>query len=442
MPILLTTSLPGPKSQRLMREREMHVARGPFHATPLFISRARGALVEDVDGNILVDFAAGIGVVNVGHTPPTVVEALSTQAHHFLHASFNVTPYEGYVRLCEKLNRLSPGNFPKKSFLANSGAEAVENAVKIARAFTGRKHVVSFEHAFHGRTFMAMALTSKVKPYKEGFGPLPDHVHRAPFPYTYRWPTTSDPEKVSEECFHAFEQSFTKDLPPSVVAAVVIEPVLGEGGFITVPKAFLRRLSAFCKTHKILLIADEIQTGFGRTGTLFACEQLELVPDLLLTAKGLGAGMPISAVTGRAEVMDSPVVGGIGGTFGGNPLSCAAALAVFDLFEKGDLLQKARQLGQLLEVRLAQWAAKYPCIGEARGLGPMRAIELVTDKRSKDPNPELAKNILKFCYEHGVLLLNAGTYGNVIRFLPPLVIETEDLNAGLDVVEDALKTVA
>jgi 4-aminobutyrate aminotransferase/(S)-3-amino-2-methylpropionate transaminase len=441
MAIRLRTKLPGPKSLQLMEHRKLHVARGPFHATPIFIERARGAVIEDVDGNHLIDLAAGIAVNNIGSTSQRVVEAVQQQAQKFLHASFNVTPYEIYSTLCEKLNRAFPGNpsFERKSFLVNSGAEAVENAIKIARAFTQRSSIVCFDHAFHGRTYMAMTLTAKFKPYKYGFGPFNPEVSRAQFPYAYRWQSGSDPAKVSEECFSSFEDHIHSQLSPTQEAAVIIEPITGEGGFIPAPQEFLARLREFCTRYGIVLIADEIQTGFGRTGTLFACEQLKLTPDLLITAKGLGGGMPISAVTGRADIMDAPIEGGIGGTFAGNPISCAAALAVFETIEKDGVLFHARQLAQRLEARLQQWKERYPIIGDVRGLGVMQAIEFVKSRETKQPHPEAVKALTKYAYEHGVIAMSAGTYSNVLRFLPPLTTEFALLEEGLDVLESGLK---
>src|SRR6185503_4273295 len=420
MAIVIKTKIPGPRSLALMKERQAAVARGPFHVTPVFISKAEGAILEDVDGNRYIDFAAGISVVNVGHCNPEVVSAIQQQTTKFLHAGFNVTPYESYIRLCEKLNaafnRLNP--VPAKSFLANSGAEAVENAIKIARVATGRRAIICFDHAFHGRTYMAMTLTAKSKPYKYGFAPFNPEVYRAPFPYVYRWPTPD----VAEECFQAFLNLAQAQLVPSQIAAVIFEPVLGEGGFVPILPEFLKKVRAFCSEHKIVLIADEIQTGFGRTGTLFACEQLGVAPDLLITAKSLGAGLPISAVTGRAEIMDAPIEGGIGGTFGGNPLACAAALAVFDVIEGQDLLSKAKALATALQDRLALWKAKYDLIGDVRGLGPMQGIEFVKSRKTKEPNPDAAKAIVRYAYEHGVICMTSGTHSNVIRFLMPLVI--------------------
>ena len=433
MSIVIKTKIPGPKSLALMQQRQAAVARGPFHVTPIFISKAEGAVIEDVDGNRFIDFAAGIGVVSVGHRHIQVVDAIQQQIDRFLHAGFNVTPYESYIRLCEKLNaafgKLNPA--PAKSFLANSGAEAVENAVKIARAATGRQAVICFDHAFHGRTYMAMTLTSKYKAYKYGFGPFNPEVYRAPFPYAYRWPTPN----VADECFQAFLNLAQSQLSPNHIAAVIFEPVLGEGGFVPMLPDFLRKVRAFCDEHKIVLIADEIQTGFGRTGTLFACEQLGVAPDLLVTAKCLGGGLPISAVTGRAEIMDAPIEGGIGGTFGGNPLACAAALAVFEIMERGELLASAKVLASTLQQRLAVWKSKHEVIGDVRGLGPMQAIELVKSRKTKEPHPEATKALVRYACEHGVICMTAGTYGNVLRFLMPLTISPEDLEEGLDVLE-------
>ncbi len=414
------------------------VARGPFHVTPIFISKADGAIVEDVDSNRYIDFAAGISVVNVGHCNAEVVKAIEQQTGKFLHGGFNVTPYESYVRLCEKLNaafrRLN--DVPAKSFLANSGAEAVENAIKIARMATGRQAVICFDHAFHGRTYMAMTLTAKSKPYKYGFAPFNPEVYRAPFPYAYRWPTPD----VADDCFQAFLSLAQSQISPTQIAAVIFEPVLGEGGFMPMSPEFLKKVRAFCNEHKIVLIADEIQTGFGRTGTMFACEQLGVAPDLLITAKSLGAGLPISAVTGRSEIMDAPIDGGIGGTFGGNPLACAAALAVFDVIERSDLLSRSQALSKALQGRLAEWKAKHDLIGDVRGLGPMQGIELVKSRKTKEPHPEATKAIVRYCYEHGVISMSAGTYSNVIRLLMPLVISDAELNEGLEVVEKAISS--
>ena len=439
MRIKLQTAVPGPKSRELMARRAQFVARGPFHSTPVFLASAKGALIEDVDGNRFIDLASGIAVVNVGHAAEPVVRAVREQAGKVLHAGFNVTPTEGYVELSQRLCALTPGEQPKKVLLVNSGAEAVENAVKIARAFTKRQAVVCFEHGFHGRTYMAMTLTSKVKPYKLGFGPFNSEVFRVPFPYAYRWPGSSEPERVSEECFERFEDIVAAQVSPGNVAAVIIEPVLGEGGFVPAPASFLKRLQDYCRGNGIVFVADEIQTGFGRTGTMFACEQLGVVPDLMTLAKGLGGGLPIAAVTGRAEIMDAPMEGGIGGTYGGNPVACAAALAVLDMFADGSLLRHARGIGEILERRLSSWQSRFKSIGEARGLGPMRGVEFVRDRSTKEPDREAASALARYAYEHGVIVLTAGTYGNVIRLLPPLSISEEELGEALDVLEAGLK---
>ncbi|MEW6057603.1 MAG: 4-aminobutyrate--2-oxoglutarate transaminase [Bdellovibrionota bacterium] len=437
--IKIKTAIPGPKSKALMQQRLAAVARGPFHSTPVFISRASGALIEDVDGNQLLDFASGIGVVNVGHSPEALVRAVQEQAAKFLHAGFNVTPYESYIRLAEKLNQAVPGNFPKKTLLVNSGAEAVENAIKIARAATGRQAILCFDHGFHGRTYMAMTLTSKVKPYKAGFGPFNPEVYRAPFPYAYRWPGGLDEKEVSAECLKRFIEVVETQVGAQNVAAVILEPVLGEGGFVPAPREFLAGLREYCTKQGVLIIADEIQTGFGRTGTLFASEQLGLVADLTTLAKGLGGGLPLAAVVGKAEIMDAPIEGGVGGTYGGNPVACASALAVFDAFENQGLLRRAVAIGEQVSKRLRGWKEKFSSVGDVRGLGPMQAIELVKNKSTKEPNRELAGALTKYCYEHGVVSLTAGTFGNVVRLLVPLVIESEQLDEGLDVMESGLK---
>lgn len=445
MSISLVTPIPGPKSIALMEARNAHVARGPFHSTPLFVERARGAHVWDVDGNRMLDFASGIGVVNVGHTAPEVVRAIAEQAERNIHSSINVLAYEGYVKLAEKINAAIPGDFPKKSFLCNSGAEAVENAVKIARAFTKRQAVVCFDHAYHGRTYMAMTLTAKVHNYKQGFAPFNPEVYRAPLPYPYRCPAGGGDGcgDTCTGCFTQFTQLVHSQIGAENVAAVIVEPVLGEGGFLPVPPAYLRALRRFCTEHGILLIFDEIQTGFGRTGKMFACEHSGVVPDLMTLAKGLGGGMPIAAVAGRADVMDAPPVGGIGGTYCGNPVACAAALAVFDLFEadKGKLLRDAEKLGGIIQATFARWRESYSIIGDVRGLGPMQALEFVKDRQSKAPDKENTARIAKFCYEHGVITITAGTFGNVLRLLVPLIISEADLHEGLAVIEAGIQSV-
>ncbi len=442
MAIELKTKIPGPKSLALMQARREHVARGPFHATPVFVLRGEGAIIEDVDGNRLIDLASGIGVLNLGQCESSVVKAIHDQTDKFLHTSFNVTPYEAYVSVCQWLNQKTPGKFAKKSFLANSGAEATENAVKIARAYTKKKYVVAFEHAFHGRTYMAMGLTAKEAPYKAGFGPFPEGILRVPFPYAYRWVASGAAIEgdVSSQAFEAL----VRELGPCAdnIAAIVLEPIVGEGGFLVVPGAYAKWLEAYCKEKEILLVADEIQCGFGRSGHLFASEALGITPDLVLTAKGLGGGLPLSAVTGRAEVMDAPTEGAIGGTFGGNPLSCRAALAVFEYFAKPESLVEIRKKGVWLYSQLEKWKENIRAVGEVRGMGMMLGVELVKDRVTKAPAKELTAAVLKMACERGVVALSAGTYGNVIRFLPPLTITQNELKEAVAVLESCLTELA
>jgi 4-aminobutyrate aminotransferase / (S)-3-amino-2-methylpropionate transaminase / 5-aminovalerate transaminase len=429
-----------------MARRESSVPRGHSSATPVFVARAEGAVLEDVDGNRLLDFAGGIGCLNVGHCAPEVLAAVRAQLDRHLHLCFSVTPYEGYVRLAERLNQLTPGNFPKKTLLVNSGAEAVENAVKIARAYTNRPAVVCFEDAFHGRTMLTMSLTSKTHPYKAGFGPFASEIYRIPYAYCYRCAYSLRYPSCELFCAHHLEDTFRRVVAAESVAAVIAEPVLGEGGFVAPPPEFFRVLAEICRRHGILFIADEIQTGFGRTGALFACERYGIEPDLLLTAKSLGGGLPIAAVTGRAEIMDAPGPGSIGGTFAGNPLSCAAALAVLDLFstESGgsSLLAHAERLGNRFAERARVWQERMPLIGDVRGLGAMRALELVRSRETREPADEETRAVVRYCYEHGLIVLSTGSYNNVIRLLVPLVITDDQLEEGLDVLEAALESVS
>ena len=433
--IRLKTAIPGPRSQELAARRERAVPKGIGHSTPVYAASARGALVTDVDGNVLLDFAGGIGTLNVGHTNPDVVRAASEQLAKATHTCFSVAPYEGYVALAEALNRLTPGDFAKKTMLANSGAEALENAVKIARHATGREAVVVFEHAFHGRTLMTLSMTSKVRPYKFGFGPFAPEVYRLPFPYEYRGHYDGRAEAAAQ-----LDEFFRTQVAAEKVACVVLELVLGEGGFVVAPKDYVDTLARVCREHGILLVIDEVQTGFGRTGRLFACEHYGLAPDLIAMAKSMGGGLPISAVTGRAEVMDSAQVGGLGGTYVGNPVSCAASLAAIQFIEKNRLWERAEAIGQVVEQRFRCFLDRFPFVGDARGLGAMRALELVRDKKTKEPDKEVTDRVLRGAYERGLLLVTAGTYGNVIRTLMPLVITDDELTEGLDVLEKALES--
>ena len=435
--ISLVTPIPGPKSAALMKRRQAAVPRGPFHVAPVFIERAGGATVTDVDGNVLLDFTGGLGSLNAGHADPRAVEAVVEQARRFMHTCFHIAPYEPYVALAEALNRVTPGDFPKKTLLVNSGAEAVENAVKIARHYTGRPAVVGFEHGFAGRTLLALSLTSKVRPYKHGFGPFAPEVYRLPYPYFYR-SGLADEEAFVDRAIEALQAFFATHVAPDQVACVVMELVLGEGGFVVAPRRYVRALVELCREHGILFVADEIQTGFGRTGRMFASEHHDLEPDLLTTAKSLGGGTPISAVTGRAEVMDSVQVGGLGGTYGGNPLACAAALATLSQVEALGLVARAEQIGVRLRGRLEALARRDERVGEVRGLGAMMAAELVLDRRSRAPATELTAQLVRRCVEAGLILISAGTFGNVLRFLVPLVITDEQLDEGIAVIEQAL----
>jgi len=439
--IQLRTSIPGPRSKELMRRRHAAVVQGAFHATPVFVAKAEGAVIEDVDGNRMIDFAGGIGCLNTGHRAPAVVEAVRRQLDRFLHTSFNVLPYEGYVRLAERLNELTPGKFPKKTLLVNSGAEAVENAIKIARCYTKRPAILAFEDAFHGRTYMAMAVTSKTHPYKAGFEPFPGDVYRVPFAYCFRCSYSLQYPSCETYCAHHIEDAFKRVVAAESVAAVIVEPIMGEGGFITPPPEFFPILTDICRRHGILLIADEVQTGFGRTGEMFACERLGLVPDLLVTAKSLSGGLPLAAVTGRAEIMDAPGVGAVGGTFGGNPVACEAALAVLDTIEKERLCDRANALGKRFRERAKGWQQRWELVGEVRGLGAMLALELVRSRQTREPADEETKQVAQYCYEHGLVTITAGSYGNVIRLLVPLVITDAQMDEGLDVLECALEPV-
>ena len=439
--IQLRTPIPGPKSKALAERRAKAVPRGLSHGTPIYVAKAEDAWLEDVDGNRYLDFAGGIGCLNVGHRRHEVVDAVRKQLDRFLHTCVQVTPYESYVRLAERMNQVTPGTFPKKTMFVNSGAEAVENAIKIARAHTKRPGVIAFEDAFHGRTMMTLALTSKTHPYKAGFAPFPSDVYRVPYAYCYRCSYSLKYPSCELYCARHLEDTFKRVVADEDVAAVIAEPVLGEGGFIAPPLDYFKVLVDLCHKYGIVFIADEVQSAFGRTGALFACERYGVEPDLLVSAKSLGGGLPLAAVTGRAEIMDAPGIGGLGGTFAGNPLSCAAALAVLDLFEREDLLARANQLGDHFQRRAREWQRRWPIIGDVRGLGGMQAIELVQSQESKAPAAEETKKIAQYCYEHGLITITAGSYSNVIRVLVPLVITNEQMDEALDVLESAIANV-
>jgi 4-aminobutyrate aminotransferase / (S)-3-amino-2-methylpropionate transaminase / 5-aminovalerate transaminase len=441
--ITQVTEIPGPRSRALLERRERAVPRGPFNVAPIFVKSARGAIVEDVDGNTYIDFAGGLGCLNVGSSATEVQNAVQDQVESFSHTCFHVVMHEPYIELAEKLNQLTPGDFPKKTFFANSGAEAVENAVKIARSYTGRPGVIAFEDAFHGRTLLALTLTSKVAPYKAGFGPFAPEVYRLPYAYCYRCAYSLSYPSCNLRCATpAFEDLFKRHVAAESVAALIVEPVLGEGGFVVPPRKFFSELEAVCRRHGILLIADEVQTGVGRTGTLFASQQLGLEPDILIAAKSLGAGLPISSITGRAEVMDSPVSGGLGGTFGGNPLACRAALAVLDKIERENMCALAKQIGERVMARFREFQQHFSIIGDVRGMGAMCALELVKDRATREPAKEATDRFTQLALQRGLITITAGTFGNVIRTLMPLVISEAELNEGLTVMEQVLREVS
>ncbi|KQL49001.1 4-aminobutyrate aminotransferase [Brevibacillus choshinensis] len=436
--IQLKTAVPGPKSQEMLAKKEANVPRGPSNTTSAFVAKAEGALLTDIDGNTFIDFAGAIGSINAGHCPPAVVEALKEQLDQYIHTCFHVMMYEPYVKLAEKLNQITPGDHAKKTFFLNSGAEAVENAVKIARKFTGRKAIISFERGFHGRTLLAMSLTSKVRPYKYEFGPFAPDTYKMTYPYYYRSPYDASPEETDAEVLRRFEDFFLAEVAADNVAAIIMEPVQGEGGFIVPSKTFVQGVRAICDKYGILLIADEVQTGFGRTGKMFAMEHYDVVPDIITMSKSMGAGMPISAVTGRAEIMDAPNPGEIGGTYGGSPLGCVAALKVIEMMEQDGFLDRANKIGDTILKRFEQFKQQFAEVGDARGLGAMCGIELVKDKGTKEPNKELTAKIVQACYQNGLVVMSAGLYSNVIRILSPLVITEEQLEEGLNVLESVL----
>lgn len=427
----LVTPIPGPRSAALMQRRGAAVSTGVGGTLPIFAERAGGGVIVDVDGNSFIDLGSGIAVTNVGNSHPRVVASVTDQVQKFTHTCFMVTPYEGYIAVSEQLNELTPGDHEKKSALFNSGAEAVENAVKIARAFSGRAAVVVFEHGYHGRTNLTMALTAKNMPYKQSFGPFAPEVYRMPMSYPFR----DGPHDGAEVASWAISK-MEKELGGANIAAIVIEPIQGEGGFIVPAPGFLPALRDYATEHGIVFVADEIQTGFARTGQWFACEHEGIVPDLITTAKGIAGGLPLAAVTGRADIMDAVHVGGLGGTYGGNPIACAAALGAIEAMKAEDMCARARHIESIMIPRLRAMAETHPHIGDIRGRGAMIAIELVSPA-TMTPDADLTQRIAKACHAQGVLVLTAGTYGNVLRFLPPLTIPDHLLNEGLDILEAA-----
>ncbi|WP_299445896.1 4-aminobutyrate--2-oxoglutarate transaminase [uncultured Phycicoccus sp.] len=432
---ILATSIPGPRSQELLARKAAAVAAGVGVGLPVHVTDGAGGILRDADGNQLIDLGSGIAVTTVGNGNARVVAAVTEQVQRFTHTCFMVTPYEPYVAVCERLNALTPGEHEKRSALFNSGAEAVENAVKIARHATGRQAVVVFEHGYHGRTNLTMGMTSKNMPYKHRFGPFAPEIYRVPMAYPYRWP--GGPERCAEEALSTVTSMIHAQVGEENTAAVVIEPIQGEGGFIVPPDGFLRGLADWCREHGILLVADEVQSGFCRTGDWFACDHDGVVPDLVTTAKGIAGGMPLAAVTGRAEIMDAVHGGGLGGTYGGNPVACAAALASIESMEEDDLAGRARSIGKILGDRLGALAERHPQVGDVRGRGAMMAMELVTDPDTKQPDAALAAAVNRGCHERGVVTLTCGTYGNVFRFLPPLSIGDDLLHEAMDVLEES-----
>lgn len=440
----MITELPGPKSKEILKTREENVPFGVSYGTPTVINRGEGAMFEDVDGNIFLDFAGGIGVLNIGYSHPEVVAVVKEQSEKFFHTSINVVQYEQYIKLAQKINEITPGDFKKKTMFVNSGAEAVENAVKIAKKYTKRSELVTFTGAFHGRTALTLALTSKVKPYKFGFGPLSAGIHRAEFPYTYRRPKGISEENSIDYFKEKLHNFFLEDVSPEEVAAIIIEPVQGEGGFIPVPIEYVRELRKICDENGILLICDEVQSGYCRTGKMFASEywaQEGIYADIITSAKSIAGGLPLSAVTAKAEILDSTQQGGIGGTYAGNPISTAAALKVIEIMERDNYAEKARNISNIVMNRMYKMKEKYQLIGDVRGLGAMMAMELVTDRETKEAAKDETNKIIKECGKRGLVVLDAGIRGNNLRFLMPLCLTSEQLEAGLTIIEEAFEVV-
>ncbi|MBC8438666.1 MAG: 4-aminobutyrate--2-oxoglutarate transaminase [Deltaproteobacteria bacterium] len=428
--------------ETLTKIRQQYMANGFASARPCYVKKAKGALVWDMDDKEYIDFAGGIAVMNVGHSHPAIVSAVKDQAEDFMHTCFMVLPYDSAIKLAQKLCTSVPGTAPKKAMFANSGAEAVENAIKIARYYTKRTGIIALESGFHGRTLMGMSLTSKAKPYKLGFGPFAPETYRIPYAYCYRCPFDKEYPSCDVKCADHMENFLISHTAPETTAAFIAEPIPGEGGYMVPPPEYFPKLKAICEKHGILFIADEIQTGMGRTGTLFAMEHWGVEADITTTAKSLAAGMPLSAVVGKAEIMDSVHPGGIGGTYGANPLACRAALAVFDVVEKENLLEKGKALGDKLLSGLKEFEKKFDIIGDVRGMGPLVALELVKDRKTKQPAPEETKAITDYCFEKGLILLSCGTYGNVLRFMMPLVTTDQQMEKGMGILLDAFGAIA
>lgn len=439
--IHLKGPVPGPNSLAVLEKRKAAMPTGLAKSTEIVVKKAKGALVWDVDDNCFIDFAGGIGMINAGHSPDEVVRAIQEQAGQYIHTCSLVTTIPPAVTLCEMLNEATPGNHPKKTLLVNSGAEAVENAVNIAKYYTQRPAVIVFEGAYHGRTLLTMTLTSKYNLFKRGYGSFVSDVYRLPAPNLYRTPEGMTQEQFLDYSLRQLENAFVAQVDPSAVAAILIEPIQGEGGFVPMPQRFLQKIRELCTTHGIVMIADEIQSGFGRTGKLFAIEHSEVVPDMITTAKSLGAGMPIGALTGKAEIMDTPHLGAIGGTYSGSPVACVAAIETLKIINTPAFLQRANEVGNQIRERLEQWKERYTLIGDVRGIGAMQLLEFVKDRTTKEPIPDSTLSIIKEAVAHGIILIRAGLYSNCIRLLPPLTITDEQLHEGLDVLESAIEKV-
>jgi len=429
-------------NESLLKERNKHVPQGPFNTHPIFVEKAEGALITDVEGKEYIDFAGGIGANNVGHCNREVLKSIQDQIRKYIHPCFHVVMYEPYVELAKRLNDLTPGDFPKKTMFVNSGAEGVENAIKISRHATGRPAIITFEDAFHGRTLLALSLTSKMKPYKFGFGPYAPEIYRMPYAYCYRCAFGLEYPSCEMDCAYFLKEFFHTHISAENVAALIVEPVLGEGGFVIPPKEYFRILYKICKENGIVFIADEVQSGFGRTAKMFAVEHYEVEPDLIVMAKSIAGGLPLSAITGKAESMDHPQSGGLGGTFAGNPVACSAALTVLDQFKKLNLLSKAEKIGKKVLEKFKEFHERYPVVGDVRGLGAMVGMELVVDRKTKEPATALTKRLINLCREKGLLMISAGTHSNIIRSLMPLVITDDQLDEGLKIIGHVLDEIS
>jgi 4-aminobutyrate aminotransferase / (S)-3-amino-2-methylpropionate transaminase / 5-aminovalerate transaminase len=440
--IKIVTEIPGPRSRALKEVRDRYVAKAVSSSTPIYAEQGNGALLTDVDGNTFIDLCGGIGVLNIGYSQPEVTEAIRVQAGKFNHTAFAVIPYEGYARLAEKLAAITPGDFPKKTVLVNSGAEAIEQLVKIARYATKRQAIISFEHGFHGRTLLTMALTGKMMPYKTGFGPFAPETYRLPVAYCYRCPFGTSYPGCGMECLAHAENMITTHMDPTNIAGMVLETVQGEGGFIVMPKEYITGLKKLCEKYGILYLADEVQAGFGRTGKMLAVEHYGIVPDIIGMAKSFAGGLPLAAATGRADLMDAVHLGGLGGTYGGNPVACAAALKAIEILERPGFMEQANHVGEKVANRFRAMQEKYALIGDVRALGPMVAMELVKDRKTKEPAKEETSRLLAEALKRGVIVIKAGTYDNIVRILVPLVISDDLLDQALDILDQSMAVVS